>query len=66
MIVFYYDAFLKVLNLRALAPPSRLAFIVGAWLLLQKISTHSEFVDVGSAIEVGLDYPGLVCNTGDF
>ena len=38
----YYGGFLKVLNLRMLAPPSRLALIIGAWFVLQGISKSSE------------------------
>ena len=61
-----YRGFLKVLNLRVLAPPSRLALLIGAWFVLQGISKSSEFAGVGSAVEVGFDYPGMVCITRDF
>ena len=36
-----------------LAPLSRLAFIIGAWLVLEWISKSSEFAGVGCAVEVG-------------
>ena len=49
-----------------LAPLSKLAFIIGAWLVLEWISESSEFAGVGSAVEVGFDYRGLACITGDF
>ena len=61
-----YRGFLQVLNLRVLAPPSRLALIIGAWIVLQGISKRSEFVGVGSAVEVGFDHRGLVCIARDF
>ena len=35
--------------------------ITGAWFVLQEISKSSEFAGVGSAVEVGFDYEGLVC-----
>ena len=53
-------------ELRVLAPPSRLALIIGAWFVLQGISKSSEFAGVGSTVEVGFDYPGMVCITRDF
>ena len=62
----YYKEFLKVLNLRMLAPPSRLALIIQAWFVLQGIPKSSEIEGVGSAVEVGFDYRGLVCITMDF
>ena len=62
----YYRGFPKVLNLRVLAPPSKLALIIGAWFVLLEISRSSELAGVGSAIEVGFDYRGLVCITWDF
>ena len=37
------------------APPSRLALIIEAWLLLRSISKSSEFARGGSAVEVGFD-----------
>ena len=46
----YYSGFLKVLNLHVMAQPSRLALIIGAWLVLQGISKSSEFADVGSVV----------------
>ena len=49
-----------------LAPLSRLAFIIGAWLVLDCISKSSEIVGVGSAVEVGLYYWGLACIGMDF
>ena len=55
-----------VLNLRALAPPSRLATIIGAWFVLQWIPKSSEFASVGSAIKAGFDYRSSVCIAGDF
>ena len=57
---FVLQEFLKVLNLRVLLPPSRLALIIGAWFVLQYISKSSEFASVDSAFEVGFDYWGLV------
>ena len=50
----YQNEFLTVLNLRVLAPLSRLAFIVVAWLVSGWISKSSEFADDGSAVEAGL------------
>ena len=47
------------LNLRVSAPPSRLALIIRAWLVLMEISKSSEFAGVGSTVEVGFDYRGL-------
>ena len=58
--------FQKVMKLRVLAPPSRLALIIGAWFVFQGFFKSSEFADVGSAVEVGFDYRGLVCITMDF
>ena len=58
----YYRIFLKVLNLRVLAPPSRLALNLGAWSILHGISKSCD----GAAVEVAFDYWGLVCITGDF
>ena len=52
-----------------LAPPSRLALIIRAWFvwfILQGISESSEFAGVGSAVEAGFDYRGMVCVTMDF
>ena len=49
----YENGFLKVLNLWVLAPLSRLAFIIEAWLALEWISKSFEFAGVGSAVEVG-------------
>ena len=43
----YDNGFPKVLNLGVLAPLSRLAFIIGAWLVLECISENSECVGVG-------------------
>ena len=43
----YDNGFPKVLNLRVLAPLSKLAFIIGAWLVLECISENSECVGVG-------------------
>ena len=57
----FYKVFLKVLSLRVFAPPSRLALIIWAWFVLQGISKNSKFAGVGSAVEVGFDYQGLVC-----
>ena len=54
------------LNLRVLAPPSRLVLIIGAGLVLLGISISSEFAGVGTGVEVGFDYRGLDCITGDF
>ena len=54
------NGFLKVLNLWMLAPLSRLAFIIGAWLVLEWISKNFEFVGFGSAVEVGFDYRSFV------
>ena len=48
-----------------LGPPSRLALIDRAWLVLPGISKRSEFAGVGSAVEVGFTYPGLGCITRD-
>ena len=61
----YYRAFLKVLNLQVLAPPSRLALIIGAWFVFEGFSKTSEFAGIGSAVEIGFDYQGLVSITGD-
>ena len=52
--------------LKGLGPPSRLALIIGAWLVLHKISESSEFTSVGSAVAVDFDYRGLVCITRGF
>ena len=49
-----------------LAPLSRLAFIIGAWLVFESISKSSELAGVGSAVEVGLYYWGLACIRMDF
>ena len=49
-----------------LAPPSRLALIIGSWLVLQGISKNSELAGVGVVVEVGFDYHSLVCITRDF
>ena len=54
------------MNLRVLAPPSRLALIVGAWFVLQGTSKNAEFAVVGSAVEVGFEYRGMFCITRDF
>ena len=59
----YYKESLKVLKLRVLAPPSRLALIIEAWFVSQEIYKSSEFVSVGAAVEVGFDYRGLACIT---
>ena len=48
-----------------LAPPSRLALIIGAWLVLQGLSKSSDFAGVESAVGFGFDYWDLVCMTGD-
>ena len=40
--------------------------IIGAWLVLIEMSKSSEFVGVGSTVEVGFDYRGLACITGNF
>ena len=42
MLDLYYKGSLKVLKLRVLAPPSRLALIMGSWFVLQGISKSSE------------------------
>ena len=57
----YENRFQKVLNLWVLVPLSRLAFIIGAWLVLEWISKKFEFAGVGSAVEVGFYYRGLTC-----
>ena len=57
----YENGFQKVLNLWVLVPLSRLAFIIGAWLVLEWISKRFEFAGVGSAVEVGFYYRGLTC-----
>ena len=44
-----------------LAPLSKLAFFIGAWLVLEWISISSEFAGGGFAVEVGLDCWGLAC-----
>ena len=49
----YYKGFLKVLNLRVLAPASRLALIIRASLVLHGFSGSSEFARVGSAVAIG-------------
>ena len=46
-----------------LGPPSRLALIIGAWIVLKEISESCEFAGVGSSVKVGFDYRGLVCIT---
>ena len=38
-----------------------LAFIIGAWLVLEWISKKSEFAGAGSAVEVGLYYWVFAC-----
>ena len=43
-----------------LAPLSRLAFLIGAWLVLEWISKNFEFVGFGSAVEVGFDSRSFV------
>ena len=58
--------FLKVLNLRALALPSRLALNIGTWLKVMKNFKSSEFAGVGSTVEVGFDYRGLARSNRDF
>ena len=63
---FYWNGFLKVLNLWVLAPLSRLAFIIGAWLVFEGISKSSEFVGVGFAGEPGLYYWRLAFIEMDF
>ena len=57
---------LKVLSLRVLAPPSRLAFNIGTWLKVMKNYKSSEFAGVGSTVEVGFDYRGLARSNRDF
>ena len=57
----YHRAFV-IVNLRMVSPPSKSALIMGAWLVLQGF----EFAGVGSAVEVGFDYRGWPCITGDF
>ena len=49
----YWNGFFKVLNLRVLAPLSRMAFIIGAWLVSEWLPKSSEFARVGSTVEVG-------------
>ena len=49
-----------------LALPSRWALIIGAWLVLVEICKSSEFADAGSTVEVGFDYRGLACISGNF
>ena len=58
------NGYLKVLNLRVLAPLSWLALIIGACLAVMGISKSSEFAGVGSAVVVGFDYRGLPCSNG--
>ena len=53
---FYKNGFLKVLDLQVLAPLSKLAFIIGAWFVLEWMSKSSEFAGDGSAVHVGLCY----------
>ena len=48
-----------------LAPPSRLALIIGAWFVFEGFSKTSEFAGIGSAVEIGFDYQGVVSITGD-
>ena len=57
--------FLKVLSLRMMAPPSRLALNIGTWLEVAEVFKSSEFASVGSTVEVGFHYRGLaLCNRG--
>ena len=60
----YSNGFLKVLNLRVLAPLSRLAFLIGTWLVLERIFKSSEFAGVGSAVEVGFYNVGTAVEVG--
>ena len=43
----------KSLNLRVLAPMSRFAFIIVAWLVSEGSSNSSAVAGIGSAVEVG-------------
>ena len=52
--------------LRLLAPLSRCAIIIGAWLVSEWISKSSRFAGVGSAVEVGFYYWGLAGIRIDF
>ena len=52
----YHRGFLKVLHLWVLAPPSELALLIGAFLVLQGTSKSSKFAGVGSAVHFGFDY----------
>ena len=45
--------------------PSRLVLIIGAWLAVIEVSKSSEFAGVGSTVEVGFDYRGLACISGN-
>ena len=56
----YRKGFLKVLNLRMLAPPSRLVLTVGAWFVSRGIFKSFEFAGVGSAVGAGFENRGLV------
>ena len=58
--------FLKVLSLQVLAPPSRVALNIGAWLAVIEVSKSSEFAGVGSTFEVGFDYRGLARSNRGF
>ena len=53
--------FIKALNLRVLAPLSRLAFVIEAWLVLEWIFQSPEFAGVGSAVEDGFYYRRMAC-----
>ena len=52
--------------LRLLAPLSRFAIIIGAWLVSEWIYKNSRFAGVSSAVEVGFYYWGLDCIRMDF
>ena len=62
----YQNGFLKVANLQVLAPLSRLALTLVAWLVSAWISKVFEFAGIGSAVEVGFDYRILACIRMDF
>ena len=52
--------------LRVLAPLSKLANLIGVWLVSEWISKSFGFAGVSSAVEIGVHYWGLACIGMDF